>query len=122
MGIPLRSASTMSLPEGASCEGVRLGHPSGPGLSPQIGLGPHTGPPSSDWVSPLVWASPHAGPHLHSGPPPSDWVLHLRMDPTVSLGLLPQIEPPLSDWSPPSFWAPSLMLGLSSQTGPSFSD
>lgn len=97
MGIPLRSASTMSLPEGTSCEGVLLGHPSGPGLSPHIGLGPHTGPPSSDWVSPLVWASP-----IRLGPP-SSWASPQIGSCTFMQGLLPQIAPPLSAWTPPSF-------------------
>lgn len=78
MGIPLRSASTMSLPEGASCESVLLGHPSGPGLSPQIGLGPPTGPPPSDWVSPFSWAA------------------LLRLDRVVVLELHPQSRPHLS--------------------------
>lgn len=76
MGIPLRSASTMSLPEGVSCECGLLGYPSGPNLPPQIGpylhIGtlPQMGPPSSDgasiirltpasfWASSLSWASP----------------------------------------------------------------
>lgn len=106
MGIPLRSASTMSLPEGTSCEGGLLDHPSEPGLSPQIGLCPHTGPPSSDWISPLVWAFPiRLGPACilglspQIGPPPSHWVLHLRMEPPFIPGPLPHAGPLTPDWT-----------------------
>lgn len=119
MGIPLRSASTMSLPEGTSCEGGLLGHPSEPGLSPQIGPCPHTGPPSSDWISPLVWAFPirlgpacilGLSPQIGSctfiqgllpqiGPPPSHWVLHLRMELTFIPGPLPHAGPLTPDWT-----------------------
>lgn len=92
MGMPLRSASTMSLPEGASCESVLLGHLSGPGCPLNGTCRLHIGLPSSDgasviklippsfWASSLSWASPLRWNCVEV------LSLHLRPRPHLSVG------------------------------------
>ena len=141
MGIPLRSASTMSLPEGASREGRFLGHPSRldhtlhwaslrMGLLHQTGWNLHSVTPPSDWVSSVrqlpifrlglpCQTGPRlqTGSHLHSGPPPSDWASSTDRI-SLSFWTSPtQNGPPLSDCIPHSFWG-----SLPPQIGPPLSD
>lgn len=84
MGIPLYSASTMSLPEGASHEGRLLGHPSR--LDPAF----------------LPGLPPQTESHLHSGFPSSDWASSFRLDSTLIPGLCPPTGPPPSAGPLPS--------------------
>ena len=136
MGIPLRSASTMSLPEGASREGRFLGHPSRLdhtlhwaslrlGLLHQTGWNLHSVPPASDWLGPSFCSSPITGTPLSDWIPPSCWVSLLRLDiihqtgSNLHTGLLCSdfLWLPLSDCCPPSFWPLPIRLGLRYQTG-----
>lgn len=91
MGIPLRSASTMSLPEGASHEDGVLAtlqaQASSLRLDPafRLGLPPQTWPSLSDWTPPSF-----------SVPSSLRWASPLRQDHMVVLGLHPQTGPHLS--------------------------